>query len=323
MKIAVIGDVHWSKHSSILRSRGKKYSKRLEALIDSLNWCEETADKCGTDMVVYLGDFFDTPNLNAEEVTALKEIGWNYQKHFFLVGNHELGLSANDFNVAEVFSLIDNADVISQKCSFEVAGKTIEMVPYYLEENRPELDTADIIFSHNDLKMQYGQYLSTIGYDLNDIAAKCKLFINGHLHNHYITGNVINLGNICGQNFNEDGFKYEHYMMIVDTDTMTYQLYENPYAIKFFKIENEKVFLRNSAVASIKCPYDELEAYKDYYKDILECRFIVERTKSTSNGDKPDIDISVIDHLSRFREYVLANIGNDDMTVEELNEVCK
>ena len=40
MKIGVIGDVHWSSYSSIVRSTGDVYSTRLENLIQSINWSE-------------------------------------------------------------------------------------------------------------------------------------------------------------------------------------------------------------------------------------------------------------------------------------------
>ena len=40
----IVGDVHWSEYSSIYRKRGTKFSKRLENLINTVNWIEETAE---------------------------------------------------------------------------------------------------------------------------------------------------------------------------------------------------------------------------------------------------------------------------------------
>ena len=71
MKILIVGDVHWSTYSSIVRSRGKKYSTRLENLINSVNWAERIADEENCDRIIYLGDFFDKADLTAEEITAL------------------------------------------------------------------------------------------------------------------------------------------------------------------------------------------------------------------------------------------------------------
>ena len=49
VNILLAGDVHWSSYSSIVRRRGQKYSKRLENLINSVNWIEEQAEQkqCG------------------------------------------------------------------------------------------------------------------------------------------------------------------------------------------------------------------------------------------------------------------------------------
>lgn len=77
MKIFIYADPHWSQYSSILRQRGERYSKRLENLIDSVNWVERTAEEQECSKIVCLGDFFDKAELNAEELTALSEVKWS------------------------------------------------------------------------------------------------------------------------------------------------------------------------------------------------------------------------------------------------------
>ena len=328
MKIAIVGDVHWSKYSSIVRGRGEKYTTRLEHLINSLNWCEMTADKYETDAMVYLGDFFDRADMNAEEITALKEIGWNYQPHYFLVGNHELGLTATDFNSSEVFGLLPTGNVISKPTTIlDNVGNKITFLPYSLEENRPELPVSDIIFSHNDLQMQYGFYKSEIGYDVDEIKTKCKLFINGHLHNHYIFGNIVNLGNICGQNFNEDATKYDHYMMILDTDKCTYTLEKNPYALKFYKFDfcatNKSLAepLDSNSVVTAKCFAEDACVLENLYADVLEKRLIINRGIVKSDTTTEDIQLDTVDHLEKFRQFVHKEIGDTPIINELLNEV--
>ena len=59
MKILVVGDVHWSIYSSIVRKRGEIYSSRLENLIKSINWVEKVAQDQKCSMVIGLGDFFN------------------------------------------------------------------------------------------------------------------------------------------------------------------------------------------------------------------------------------------------------------------------
>ena len=89
-KLLIYTDVHWSTYSSIVRGRGRKYSARLENLIKSVNWAEGVAEERGCDAIFCLGDFFDKPTLNAEEISALNEIEWAKLPHTFLVGNHEI-----------------------------------------------------------------------------------------------------------------------------------------------------------------------------------------------------------------------------------------
>ena len=59
MRVLIVGDVHWSSYSSIIRKRGTEYSKRLENCINSINWVEEKAEEYKCDKVIYLGDLFD------------------------------------------------------------------------------------------------------------------------------------------------------------------------------------------------------------------------------------------------------------------------
>ena len=114
MKLLICGDVHWSTYSSIIRRRGDKYSKRLENLINSVNWVEEMAETYNCDSVIYAGDFFDRSDMNAEELTALQEIVWAPMQHVMLIGNHE-GLT-NDLSLSSshVFKLIPNAKVVDK-----------------------------------------------------------------------------------------------------------------------------------------------------------------------------------------------------------------
>ena len=112
MKIGIIGYIHFSEYSYILRTAGRKYSTRLENCIESINWAEEVTSDCY--MTIYLGDFFDKSSLNASELTALSEIEWNKTQHYFLVGNHELGI--NDLTISSAHVLnIDNRHIDQKK----------------------------------------------------------------------------------------------------------------------------------------------------------------------------------------------------------------
>lgn len=114
MRALIIGDVHFSQTSSIIRKRGEFYSERLENLLWSINWAEKQAEKNKVDKIIYLGDFFDRSDLNAEEVTALQDIVWSNVPKWFLVGNHEISRRNASYSTVHLFNLIPNAHIIDK-----------------------------------------------------------------------------------------------------------------------------------------------------------------------------------------------------------------
>jgi DNA repair exonuclease SbcCD nuclease subunit len=359
MRVLIYGDVHWSTYSSIVRSRGVEYSTRLENLIKSVNWAEELADKEKCETVVCLGDFFDRPDLNAEELSALQRINWakeSVKQHHFIVGNHESTLSSLVYNSANVlrnknFNIVDGPQRIIQEKA------DILFLPYILEENRktikeywditepqevyyPEFKQNKIIFSHNDLKnVQYGYYTSTEGFDLADIETNSDLYINGHIHNGmFINKNdtILNLGILSGQNFNEDAYRHPHYVCVLDTETLKLDFFENPYAFNFYKVEvsEEKDLkslyqLKNNTVLTLKCEESLLDKAKEILislSTVVEYRIISYKKEiDDSNIVKSNQELIVNDHLSQFYKFILDNISDEvvskDVLKEELNKV--
>ncbi len=335
MKIGIVGDIHWSKYSSIIRTRGNKYSTRLENCIDSINWAEWYLAKC--DMVVYLGDFFDCESLHAEELTALSEIEWNLRPHVFLVGNHELGLNNLSFSSAHVFNMKD-VTVVDEPYKMDVGNSTeLCFLPYILNSTNhtindfvPPKTNKRIIFSHNDIKgVQLGKVVSTAGFDIKDIENNCDMFINGHLHNGgFVTDKIYNLGNLTGQNFSEDALKYTHNVAILDTDTMYLSNAENPFAFNFYKFTDSSV-LRNydfpsNSVIVAKIDSCELEEVTEFVKNnrcIIAHRFII-------SNDRDDVTTTnnvtlTVNHLDKFREFVIDKLGNEETVLSELTEVVR
>lgn len=341
IKILVFGDCHWSTYSSILRKRGLNYSTRLHNLIDSINWVEEQARENHVDIVVGLGDFFDKESLNSEEITALKEIMWSNKFHYFLIGNHEMGRNDLFYSSTQIFDKY-NFKIIDESIIkfFAQTTSNIVFIPYTLNPNKDILDkilencnkeNKTIIFSHNDIAgIQLGQFISKSGFEIDDIENCCDLFINGHLHNGTkVTDKIINLGNLTGQNFSEDASKYSHNIMILDTETLKYELIENPFAINFYKLDAVNLTpnlyaLKNNSVITLKCYEKDVQYWKDEIasnSNIIESRIIIEKNKE----DKEDInnDLTSSDHIEEFKKYVVANIGSTDLILEELLEVCK
>lgn len=329
MKIGIVGDIHFSEYSSILRTRGNKYSTRLENCITSINYAENLTNNC--DLVVYMGDFFDKSSLNASELTALSDIYWNGTDHIFLVGNHEMGINNLLFSSAHVLNPVAEATIMDEPIKYDWDGCEICFLPYVLEEDRKESvndyfgtkSEKRIIFSHNDIAgIQMGQIISRAGFDIADIEANCDLFINGHIHNgSKVTDKIINVGNLTGQNFSEDGFRYDHVVLILDTNTLRCEVYENPYAINFYKIENISDIDRidKTAVITVKTTEDKVSEAKSLIennKNIIASRVIIDFTK---NKEKADIKSLSVDHIDEFRKFVLSEIGDTDLIREELD----
>lgn len=342
MKILVAGDVHWSSYSSILRSRGERYSTRLEYLIRSLNWVEDMAALKKCDAVVFLGDFFDRAELNSEEITALKEVHFRDKlQHYFLVGNHEAGKASLSISTAHLFNLSSNITVCDRPIIREDEhDNTLAFLPYILESDRlplteylPPVSTNLIIFSHNDIKgMQMGKFVSKEGFSITEIESGCRLFINGHLHNGTTVGrNIINLGNLSGQNFSEDADIYRHNVLLLDTSNFSVEWYENPYALNFYKLDftgcsdvdinyiRDRVASLTNAVCTVKVN-DRVKAVVEHVLDnnpqVIERRLIVEH--STRPLETVSVNKLSGDHVQQFVEFVKEHVAACQEFDEEL-----
>lgn len=344
MKILIIGDVHFSQYSSILRKRGNTFSKRLENLIQSVNWVEDLADKNKCDMVVYLGDLFDKPFLNNEELTALTDINWSDPPHYFLCGNHEINSRNTAINSANILFLDNSSNVISTPYKLKI-DNSLELcfLPYIFEDERKSISEyfdsyskKRLIFSHNDLKnFQFGRFFSKDGFDIKDIESNCDFYFNGHLHNSSnVTDKIINVGNITGQNFSEDAFIYEHRVIIFDTDTMSFSSIENPYSINFYKIDFTKedvstidfmsLITKQNAVCTAKCFEKDREVVQSWLNDnSIEYRILIQPESKKGDNIQISNESLSVDHIEKFKEYVVANFDVNELVKEELMEICK
>lgn len=344
MKILLFTDLHMCPRASIVNKWGEKYPSRLENCIKSVNWLEQLAKKNKCEYIINLGDFFDKPDLNSETITACNDIKWSNIMHYSLVGNHDASTSSLLFNSVNSF-MTDRHEIVTEPLILPLDDCFICFLPYIVECDRQPLNSyfsklnkADkpiVILSHNDISgIQMGPVVSKTGFAIDEIEANCDLFINGHLHNgQAVTSKIINLGNLTGKDFGEDASKYSHNVAILDTQTLSLTLIENPFAYNFYKIqidtEKDLALLDNlkpQAIVSIKCDSNVVEKTKQHLetlKDtILESRLIIIKKFEESPENTSEIDFSV-DHLARFIECCKSNIENTSILDEELGEVCK
>ena len=357
MKILIYTDVHLSQNSSIVRSMGKgEYSKRLENVIKSVSWAEKLAVEKGCEAICCLGDFFDKANLNSEELSAVSRISWSHLHHWFLVGNHEISSRNLSHSSTHLLDLGSNFSIISNPSYVEIGNAKLLFLPYVFEDERKPLNdyfkitdkNSNIIyFSHNDIAgIQMGQYLSESGFSVEEIDNCCDLFVNGHLHNgQKISDKLINIGNLTGQNFSEDATRYTHNVMVLDTETLSYELIENPNAFNFYKLDfTEKsdidtinnVKLKNNAVVTVRVNSDDsgLEciktrflphySYSGFPKNcqVTEGRLILV-PKIGNTELSVESNFNKINHLQKFKEYIITNLGDSQVVLDELMEVCK
>lgn len=340
IKVAVCGDIHWSTYSSIVRKRGRKYSKRLENLIKSVNWFEKLSKDHGCSEEIFLGDTFDRPDLSAEEMTALQDIRWNKSKKHFLIGNHESNISTLEYSSTKFFESID-ADVIQTPTLYSITD-TIDFhfIPYIKTDSLLNVKSyindeskKNVFFAHQDLAgVQYGKFVSQTGFSIDDIVENSTLFFDGHLHNEQIINDKIFLvGILSGQNFNEDAFKYEHLVYILtinDDDSIEVESFINPEAFNFYKIrvENEADIcrlddLKNHAVVSVVCEDSLVSAVNKALrnnKNIVESRLTIFYDYQYSSEDCSP-SILVDDYTKQFiilaqKEIAPSRILDDELS---------
>ena len=300
----------------------------------------DLAEEQGCSEIICAGDFFDYSYLNSAEISALKEINWDRFTHSFLSGNHEQGEINHIYTSTDVFSLLNTGIVYKKPTMVDYSDIEIFMLPYILESERKSLveylpnksSKKRIIISHNDIEgIQMGSFISKNGFSIEEIEDNCDLFINGHLHNgQKISNKIINIGNITGQNFGEDAFKYSHVAFVLDTKSLRIDVFENPYAFNFYKIDcTDRNFdvlfnLKNNSIITVRCLENDVSKVKEIIesnKNIIESRVLIKVEENVDSLD--NINDFYVDHLSQFKSYILENLGAFEVIKEELEEILR
>ena len=355
MKILLYTDNHYSENSSVIDWQGKKFSARIENQIQSLNWVEELAISKGCDSVICLGDFFDKPFLNDEEISGLRDIKWNNLPHYFLIGNHESTVVDLRYSATKILENDDNRFIVYKPTYIKKGEFYLLFIPYYLpnelksiEEYAKEagIENVDkdkiIILSHNDV---YGTEFvsginSTSGIKLSDIERNCQLFLNGHIHSKQkICKNGYNIGNLTGKNYTENSFTDNHCatLLTLEEGKATIEFIENPYAFNFYTLhlnseEDLKIFdkIKSNSNVRVNCPLrlrDEVVKIIDNNSKIVSHRIIDIVDRSLNKSDDPGEMIEEItqeSYMVKFRNFCLDKSENvDDLFREELEEILK
>lgn len=134
--------------------------------------------------------------------------------------------------------------------------------------------------------------------------------------------------------------------MIFDTETLEYEMIENPYAFYFYKMDfttksdidyiNEISSQLKNAIVSILCKESDYEYIKNRFDpnyntnnlipkncNIIQSRIQVQREVNNNNIVEKKEELNNINHITRFNNYILSTIGSDSMILEELERISK
>lgn len=333
MLLGLYADPHFSQSSSIIVGRKGKFTGRLNNLIESFTWMNEVFKEQGVDKIICLGDMTDKPNLTAEEITALSRC--NIDDHILIVGNHCRADKDGKINSLATFNnVIDTPQWICDG---------VYALPYNSDTvNLSEISPKPrVILSHNDIKgYEINGYIMNTGYEISKILDSCDLFVNGHLHSggKVVVGRIINLGQLSAMNFSSCNSEWEPSIMILDTDTLTYKLIENPKAYRFKKESFEKIpqlksYLDNlpenhNYVLQVKVPYSLATSARkllDQSKKIVASRVLTKKDKTiTQTVEFKDIEqVPIFTKLSNFIKENPPKKYNINLINEIINKISK
>lgn len=262
MKILLYSDLHISKTSSILpSSESSKYTYRQQMILDTGKYLAELADREKPDIIINLGDTFDTHTITSYDVHVASlffDCFKNFTgKHYVLVGNHEM-INQN-FNAIALLNNISNIEVIDEPTTI---GE-LAFLPYCDHRSILQFPEGKYLFSHQDIQGSIirGTFQLPDGISPSLLQQTYKLVFNGHIHKASISGNVVNVGSISTHSFSddEDGVPQCY---IFDTETLDLQAYRPNICPLFRKFTIEK---------SISELYTYMDSLDKNYKYVIHC----------------------------------------------------
>lgn len=236
MKIGIYGDPHITKKLSYISDEWDA------SILNTFKNMYETFKNNKVDKVVCLGDFFDSSVLEASSVKKVTEVlsiinDAEFKTHI-LLGNHEV--HGPEGNVLEFL----NYENIKPEILLS-SEEGLLFVPYTqsLEELDKLMFKDKIVFTHHDIygsKLSGGKSKATFGVD-RDILKDAKLVINGHVHNRWRAGNVINAGSLFTTQFGEldEVYRDKPCYYILDTESLGLEIFQNDDSIMFVTVDAE------------------------------------------------------------------------------------
>lgn len=312
MKIGILGDVHATKNMRNLQTQWEN------SVTQSIKSAYETFLAEGVSQVVFLGDFFDSPKIEAKHMHFILPLleYINSQESistWMLLGNHEI--DDDSHNILDILNEYNHINPVTTYT--EVQDRVY--VPY----NFP-LEEANIkdkyVFSHHDI---YGSALAGgltkafFGID-PELLKDAKRVFNGHVHlKSKPRKNIYNCGALCISAQGELRLGDYPTYHILDTDTDHLSDYANTESLIYVTTDN---------ISSLdKYDHSKVSLRFDYEGDLPE---ISEGAYMSMTFRKKLGDLSetteIIEHTESsidLKNYLTDYISNDDSVPKELKEM--
>jgi len=305
-KILFIGDMH-------LRHTHLQLSKSL------LKWIENIYIEKKPDIIVNLGDTFDTHSIIRSEILCifdehLKKIS-NLMKsngsYICLLGNHDqYKPNSSEFHAFKPFSSIKNILIAD---SIKVI-ENITYVPYvHSRELWPQTDTSIVVTHNTFIGADYGYKKADHGIETKDINA--DIVISGHVHKKQILDSIINYVGTPYAMSASDADQSKG-LSLFNTETFEFEFIKSPFPMyKTIEINTDEEIpdldVFNHWIMTIKGPRAEI-------KNILESKHVNDLRKKCSLTIKTES----IDKIKSDKVSILSK-DISSMLDEYLNKVYK
>lgn len=218
-KLLVIGDPHLSH-------------KHLNRSIDLLKWIERVADEQDVDVVINLGDTFDTHSVLHSPIVSefrrhIERMNTQARPYIILVGNHDQ-FKPNDatYHALQCFKdLYKGFMVVDRPLDWE----GMSFVPY-VQANAPwpVAQEQPILFCHATFSGASLNRSKVVEDGIDGSCIHADLVVSGHIHRRQLVRtNIIYPGTPLATSASD--VDQEKGLMILDTDTLRYSYIPSPF----------------------------------------------------------------------------------------------
>lgn len=312
---------------------------RFDLAVKFLKWATEVAVKLKPDMVVNLGDTFDTHAVVRSEL--LKEFRDHVQTiadagilYYYTLGNHDFykPTSSKYHALQGMEGFHKNFIIVDKRLDFE----NITMVPYFPNFRDFPLDTREICIAHQTfLGADYGYIRPDVGVNADDI--KAEIIVSGHIHMRQEFGKVIYPGTPYAQN--SDDIDQIKGLLLFNTKTYKRKFIQTPLPMwkgLRFVLGDESIDDVHSHIVEtitkddhwtieITGPKAEIIAYRDskeYAKAIKDCD--VKFKPHFIDNEKKMVKIEAVSMeqiVSEWTNKVYQGTVNKDTVVVKATEI--